>query len=204
MSSIVLIVVYLVLVLDIADAYAMKFGLGRLPSFLRSSPSTFDDEPALRIGHGFDIHRLVEGKPLVIGGVTIPFEKGADAHSDGDAVYHSVVDAILGALTLPDIGQLFPDNDPNWSGADSSIFMKEAYKKMDERGYRIGNIDVTLILQKPKVANIKPAMKDNIVELLHTSPGRVNVKARTHEKVDSVGESKSYACHVVCILEKKL
>ena len=165
--------------------------------------SSIVDEPALRIGHGFDIHRLEDnGKPLVIGGVTIPFEKGCDAHSDGDAVYHSVVDAILGALTLPDIGQLFPDNDPTLSGADSSMFMKEAYKKMNERGYRIGNVDVTLILQRPKVAAIKPAMKDNIVKLLHTTANRVNVKARTHEKVDSVGESRSYACHVVCILEK--
>ena len=160
------------------------------------------DEPALCVGHGFDIHRLIEGKPLVVGGVTIPFHLGADAHSDGDAVYHSVVDAILGALTLPDIGQLFPDNDPHWSGADSSIFMKEAYKKMVEKGYRIGNVDVTLILQKPKVMDFKSAMKENIASLLHASPNRINVKARTHEKVDSVGESKSYACHVVCILEK--
>merc|ERR1712146_228843 len=103
---------------------------------------------------------------------------------------------------MGDIGQLFPDNDPDWKGADSSIFMKEAYKKMREKGYRIGNVDVTLILQKPKVMDYKPAMKDNIVKLLHTTPNRVNVKARTHEKVDSVGEGKSYACHVVCILER--
>ena len=161
-----------------------------------------EDEPALRIGHGFDIHRLKEGTPLVIAGVTLPYHLGADAHSDGDAVYHSVVDAILGALTLPDIGQLFPDNDPDWKGADSSIFMKEAYKRMSERGYRIGNVDVTLILQKAKVMDYKPAMKENIVNLLHTTPGRVNVKARTHEKVDSVGEGRSYSCHVVCVLEK--
>lgn len=170
---------------------------------LRASSSSEEEiEPALRIGHGFDIHRLKEGTPLVIAGVTLPYHLGADAHSDGDAVYHSVVDAILGALTLPDIGQLFPDNDPDWKGADSSIFMKEAYKKMRERGYRIGNVDVTLILQKPKVMDYKPAMKENIVNLLHTTPGRVNVKARTHEKVDSVGEGKSYSCHVVCVLER--
>jgi 2-C-methyl-D-erythritol 2,4-cyclodiphosphate synthase len=151
----------------------------------------------LRIGHGFDIHRLIEGTKLVIGGVEIPFKFGADAHSDGDAMYHSIVDSILGALTLPDIGQLFPDNDPNWKGADSSIFMEEAYKRMTERGYRIGNLDVTLILQTPKVKDIKPAMKDNIVRLLRTSDGRVNIKARTHEKVDSIGESRSYAWYVV-------
>eukprot|EP01036_Dinobryon_divergens_P025212 gene25212-33738_t len=159
-------------------------------------------EPVLRIGHGFDIHRLIEGSKLVIGGVEIPFHLGADAHSDGDALYHSVVDSILGALALPDIGQLFPDNDPTWKGADSSIFMKEAYKKMSERGYRIGNLDVTLILQTPKVKDIKPLMKQNLVSLLHTTDSRVNIKARTHEKVDSIGESRSYACHVVVILEK--
>ena len=100
--------------------------------------------------HETDVRRLVEGPPLVIGGVTIPHSKGADAHSDGDALYHSVVDAILGALTLPDIGQLFPDNDPRWKGADSSVFMEEAFRRMEERGYRIGNLDVTLILQAPK------------------------------------------------------
>mmetsp|Transcript_2 Transcript_2/g.2 ORF Transcript_2/g.2 Transcript_2/m.2 type:complete len:219 (-) Transcript_2:232-888(-) len=156
----------------------------------------------IRIGHGFDIHRLAPGKKLVIGGVEIDYELGAEAHSDGDVIYHSVVDAILGALTLPDIGQLFPDNDPRWSGADSAIFMEEAYKRMTEMGYTIGNVDVTLILQKPKVKDIKPAMKDNIVRLLRTTPGQVNIKARTHEKVDSVGEGRSMACHVVVLLNK--
>uniref|UniRef100_A0A7S2XZX5 2-C-methyl-D-erythritol 2,4-cyclodiphosphate synthase n=1 Tax=Fibrocapsa japonica TaxID=94617 RepID=A0A7S2XZX5_9STRA len=155
------------------------------------------------VGHGFDIHRLAPGLPLVIGGVTIPYELGAEAHSDGDVIYHSVVDAILGALTLPDIGQLFPDNDPRWKGADSSVFMEEAYRRMDEAGYTIGNVDVTLILQKPKVKDIKPAMKENIVRLLRTTPSQVNVKARTHEKVDSVGEGRSMACHVVVLLMKK-
>ena len=106
-----------------------------MKSFSRSSNNrlrmAFDDEDLpLRIGHGFDIHRLIEGPKLVIGGVTIPHTKGAEAHSDGDAMYHSIVDAILGALTLPDIGQLFPDNDKQWKGADSSIFMEEAYKKV--------------------------------------------------------------------------
>lgn len=154
------------------------------------------------IGHGFDIHRLVAGKELVIGGVKIPYELGADAHSDGDVIYHSVVDAILGALGLPDIGQLFPDNDPEWSGADSSVFMEEAYRRMEARGFRVGNVDVTLILQKPKVMDIKPQMRANIVRLLDTSLARVNVKARTHEKVDAVGEGRAMACHVVVLLEK--
>ena len=164
---------------------------------------SLEDEPWLRIGHGYDIHRLKEGGKLVIAGVEIPYELGADAHSDGDAVYHSIVDAILGALsTNKDIGMLFPDNDPQWKGADSSIFMLEAVNVMEARGYRVGNLDVTLILQKPKVTGFKAAMKENIVKLLKTTESRVNVKARTHEKVGSVGECKSYECHVVITLER--
>ena len=114
----------------------------------------------------------------------------------------SIVDSILGALTLPDIGQLFPDNDQRWKGANSEIFMEEAYKRMNDRGYKISNLDITLILQSPKVKDIKPAMKANIVRLLRTADDRVNIKARTHEKVDSIGEGNSYACHVVVLLQK--
>lgn len=126
------------------------------------------------------------------------------AHSDGDVIYHSIVDAIFGALTLPDIGQIFQDTDPRWKGCDSSKFMDHAYTIMSspKYGYRIGNIDVTLILERPKVATFKPAMKTNIVKLLHTTPGRVNIKARTHEQVDSVGELRSLSCHVVLTLER--
>ena len=143
----------IVMIVLVVPAFAW-LAAGRVPSkhtALRMS----DDDPAICIGHGFDIHRLIEGTPLVIGGVTIPFSKGADAHSDGDAMYHSIVDSILGqlnthllppnfsllsltgALSLPDIGQLFPDNDAKWKGADSSIFMEEAYKKMTEKGDHI-------------------------------------------------------------------
>jgi 2-C-methyl-D-erythritol 2,4-cyclodiphosphate synthase len=104
-------------------------------------------------------------------------------------------------LTLPDIGQVFADTDPRWKGCDSSKFMEHAYQTMKDYGYQIGNIDVTLILERPKVASFKPAMKENIVRLLHTTPGRVNIKARTHERVDSVGELRSLACHVVTTLE---
>ncbi|GAB5363964.1 hypothetical protein AAMO2058_000928600 [Amorphochlora amoebiformis] len=159
-------------------------------------------EPAMRIGHGWDIHRLEDGLTLTIGGVVIPFEKGTVAHSDGDVLYHSLTDAILGAIGMPDIGQLFPDNDPQWKGAASHQFMTEAYRLMKERGYQIGNVDVTLILQKPKVKDIKPEMKENIVKLLNTDASRVNIKARTHENVDSVGEVRALACHSVVLLEK--
>lgn len=121
----------------------------------------------------------------------------------GDVIYHSIVDAIFGALTLPDIGQVFQDTDPRWKGCDSSKFMEHAFKVMKYYGYKIGNLDVTLILERPKVASVKFRMKENIVRLLGTTDGRVNIKARTHEKVDSVGELRSLSCHVVVTLEKE-
>mmetsp|Transcript_61725 Transcript_61725/g.73236 ORF Transcript_61725/g.73236 Transcript_61725/m.73236 type:complete len:236 (+) Transcript_61725:152-859(+) len=183
-------------------------------SILRSTSSPEVDDilkPAydietipIRIGHGFDIHRMAPleeaGQPVVIGGVVITHEDqkwkdvegeyvpansyyktqlGLIAHSDGDVVYHSIVDAIFGALTLPDIGQVFQDTDPRWKGCDSSKFMDYAYDVMEYYGCRIGNVDVTLILERPKVAGFKPAMKENIVRLLKTTEGRVNIKART-------------------------
>jgi 2-C-methyl-D-erythritol 2,4-cyclodiphosphate synthase len=189
----------------------------------------YEIEPIpLRIGHGFDIHRMVPyseaGQPLIVGGVVIDHadqgwtdrdgtytgvpgsvyetQLGVLAHSDGDVVYHSLVDAIFGALTLPDIGQVFQDTDPRWRGCDSSKFMEHAYDVMSHHGYRIGNVDVTLILERPKVSGFKRGMKENIVRLLHTTSGRVNIKARTHEKMDSVGELRSLSCHVVITLEK--
>lgn len=157
----------------------------------------------------------VAGQPLVVGGVKFDgsdapaFSLGCVAHSDGDVIYHSVVDAILGALSLPDIGQLFPDNDPRIKGSNSEIFMEEAYKRMRDRGYGIGNCDVTLILEKPKVnvehngKHVKGMMSQNLARLLRCEPGQVNVKARTHEKLDSVGEGRAVECHVVLTLERK-
>ena len=189
----------------------------------------YEIEPIpLRIGHGFDIHRMVpycEAKqPLVVGGVIIDHadqkwtdkdgsytgipgsiyetQLGVLAHSDGDVIYHSLVDAIFGALTLPDIGQVFQDTDPRWRGCDSSKFMEHAYDVMSYYGYRVGNVDVTLILERPKVSGFKQGMKENIVRLLHTTNGRVNIKARTHERLDSVGELRSLSCHVVITLER--
>ena len=197
-----------------------------ISSILRPS---YDIEPIpLRIGHGFDIHRMAPlseaGQPVVIGGVVIDHKDqkwtdaegkytenpgdiyetqlGVVAHSDGDVIYHSLVDAIFGALTLPDIGQVFQDTDPRWKGCDSAKFMEHAYEVMKYYGYKIGNIDITLILERPKVASFKPGMKENIVRLLRTTEGRVNIKARTHEKMDSVGELRSLSCHVVVTLEK--
>ncbi|XP_021754239.1 2-C-methyl-D-erythritol 2,4-cyclodiphosphate synthase, chloroplastic-like [Chenopodium quinoa] len=156
-----------------------------------------------RVGHGFDLHRLEPGYPLIIGGIDIPHDKGCEAHSDGDVLLHCVVDAILGALGLPDIGQLFPDNDPKWKGAASSVFIKEAVRLMDEAGYELGNLDATLILQRPKVSPHKEAIKANLSALLGVDPSVLNLKAKTHEKVDSLGENRSIAAHTVVLLMKK-
>ncbi|CAI0417098.1 unnamed protein product [Linum tenue] len=156
-----------------------------------------------RVGHGFDLHRLEPGYPLIIGGINIPHERGCEAHSDGDVLLHCVVDAILGALSLPDIGQIFPDNDPKWKGAASSVFIKEAVRLMHEAGYEIGNLDATLILQRPKLSPFKEAIRANLCELLGADPAAVNLKAKTHEKVDSLGENRSIAAHTVVLLMKK-
>eukprot|EP00897_Mesotaenium_endlicherianum_P008443 jgi/Mesen1/7627/ME000004S07894 len=156
-----------------------------------------------RVGHGFDLHRLEPNLPLIIGGVDIPHDRGCEAHSDGDVLMHCVVDAILGALGLPDIGQLFPDNDPKWKGAASHVFLTEAVRRMHEAGYTIGNLDSTIILQRPKLSPHKDAIKENLCALLQAPKEVVNIKAKTHEKVDSLGENRSVACHTVVLLMRK-
>lgn len=156
-----------------------------------------------RVGHGFDLHRLEPGYPLIIGGINIPHERGCEAHSDGDVLLHCVVDAILGALGLPDIGQIFPDSDPKWKGAASSVFIREAVRLMHEAGYELGNLDATLILQRPKLSPHKEAIRSNLCELLGADPSVVNLKAKTHEKVDSLGENRSIAAHTVVLLMRK-
>ncbi|XP_052210836.1 2-C-methyl-D-erythritol 2,4-cyclodiphosphate synthase, chloroplastic [Diospyros lotus] len=156
-----------------------------------------------RVGHGFDLHRLEPGYPLIIGGIDIPHDRGCEAHSDGDVLLHCVVDAILGALGLPDIGQIFPDSDPKWKGAASSVFIKEAVRLMNEAGYELGNLDATLILQRPKLSPHKEAIRANLSRLLGADPSVVNLKAKTHEKVDSLGENRSIAAHTVVLLMRK-
>jgi len=160
-----------------------------------------------RIGHGFDLHRL-EAKTefpelkLIIGGIEIAHDRGCVAHSDGDVLMHCVVDAITGALGLPDIGQLFPDTDPKWRGQKSDVFVKEAVRLMELAGYSIGNLDVTLIAQRPKISPHKERIRENMANVLGVHPTVVNVKAKTHEKVDSLGENRSIACHSVVMLIK--
>lgn len=153
-----------------------------------------------RIGHGFDLHRLEPGLPLVVGGVRIEHDRGAAAHSDGDVVYHAVTDAVLGALGQADIGQLFPDSDPRWKDADSQRFVQAAEQRMADAGYRIGNVDVTVILQRPKLSPHKDAIRGNLARLLRCDVSQVNIKGKTHEGVDALGENRAMACHVVVLL----
>lgn len=153
-----------------------------------------------RVGHGFDLHRLEPGFALVVAGVTLEHDRGCDAHSDGDVVYHAVTDAVLGALGQEDIGQLFPDNEAKWKGADSAIFIDEAANRMREAGYAISNLDITIILQKPKLSPHKQAIRENLATHLGCDLDRVNVKGKTHEKVDALGENRAIACHVVVLL----
>jgi len=154
----------------------------------------------IRIGHGFDLHRLEPDLPLIVAGRTLPHDRGCAAHSDGDVVYHAVTDAILGALGGQDIGTLFPDHDPKWQGADSRIFVEEAVRRMRTAGFAIGNIDITIILQQPKLSPHKQIMCDNLAALLGCDVSQVNVKGKTHENVDALGENRAIACHVVVLL----
>lgn len=157
----------------------------------------------IRIGHGFDLHRLEPGLPLIVGGKQLEHDRGCAAHSDGDVVYHAVTDAVLGALGQEDIGQLFPDTDAAWQGADSRIFVEEAAKRMREAGYAVGNLDVTVILQRPKLGPHKLAIRRNLAELLNCDLAQVNLKGKTHEQVDALGENRAIACHAVVLLGRR-
>lgn len=156
----------------------------------------------MRIGHGYDVHRLVEGRDLILGGVKIAYEKGLLGHSDADVLLHAVSDALLGAAGLGDIGRHFPDTDPKYKGADSLILLREVYRKVAEKGFRVGNIDVTMIAQRPKLKDYIPQMQENIATAVNVTPDRVNVKATTEEKLGFTGTGEGMACHAVCLLEE--
>lgn len=156
----------------------------------------------MRIGHGYDVHRLVEGRDLILGGIKIPYEKGLLGHSDADVLLHAVSDALLGAAGLGDIGRHFPDTDPKYKGADSLELLRQVYRKISEKGYRVGNIDVTMIAQKPKLKDYIPQMQANIAAAVGTAPDRVNVKATTEEKLGFTGTGEGMSCHAVCLLEE--
>ena len=156
----------------------------------------------MRIGHGYDVHKLVEGRDLILGGVKIDYEKGLLGHSDADVLLHAVSDALLGAAGLGDIGRHFPDTDPKYKGADSLMLLREVYRKISEKGFRVGNIDVTMIAQKPKLKDFIPQMQENIAAAVNVAPDRVNVKATTEEKLGFTGSGEGMACHAVCLLEE--
>lgn len=155
----------------------------------------------MRIGHGYDVHRLVSGRDLILGGVKIPYHLGLDGHSDADVLLHAVMDALLGAAALRDIGYHFPDTDPAYKGADSMALLKIVGQKLTAAGYRVGNIDVTMIAQKPKLKDYIPTMAENIARALDIPVSKVNVKATTEEGLGFTGTGEGMCCHAVCLLE---
>ena len=155
----------------------------------------------MRIGHGYDVHRLVEGRSLILGGVRIPFEKGLDGHSDADVLTHAVMDALLGAAAMGDIGKLFPDTDDRYLGADSIALLREVDRRLTEAGYRLGNLDVTVIAQRPKLAPYINQMRQNLAAALRTELQNVSVKATTEEHLGFTGSGEGIAAHAVCLRE---
>ncbi len=155
-----------------------------------------------RIGQGFDVHQLTEGRPLIIGGITIPYEKGLLGHSDADVLLHTVSDACLGAIGEGDIGKHFPDTDPNFKDADSAKLMEHVWQLVKDKGYELVNADCTIIAQKPKMAPYIQPMKERIAELLNASPEQINVKATTTEKLGFTGRGEGIASQAVVLLKK--
>lgn len=154
----------------------------------------------MRIGHGYDVHRLVEGRRLILGGVEVPHILGLLGHSDADVLTHAVMDAILGAAGLGDIGQMFPDTDPQYAGADSIQLLVRVRQRLDEAGYRVGNLDATVLAQKPKLAPYLPDMRVRLAQALEILPERVNVKATTEERLGFTGREEGIAAHCVALL----
>lgn len=157
----------------------------------------------MRIGHGYDVHRLTEGRRLVLGGVDIPWEKGLLGHSDADVLTHAVMDALLGAAGLGDIGKHFPDTDPAYAGADSLKLLARVMELLGTRGLSVGNVDATILAQRPKLAPYIPQMRDNLARVMGTEPFRVNVKATTEEGLGFTGSGEGMATHAVCLLMER-
>lgn len=157
----------------------------------------------LRIGHGYDVHRLVPGRALILGGVQIDWHLGLDGHSDADVLTHAVMDALLGAAGLGDIGALFPDNDPQYLGIDSTVLLRRVGERIAQAGYQVVNIDVTMIAQQPKLAPYLPAMEQTLAKVLGLDRGQINLKATTEEHLGFTGQGEGMACHAVCLLEMR-
>ena len=157
----------------------------------------------MRIGHGYDVHRLVPERKLILGGVELPFEKGLLGHSDADVLIHAVMDALLGAAALGDIGKLFPDNDPAYEGANSLILLRRVTEILTGQGYRIGNVDATVLAQRPRLAPHIPAMREKLAGAMGISVEQVSVKATTEEGLGFTGTGEGIAAHAVALIEKK-
>ena len=155
-----------------------------------------------RIGHGYDVHRLVGERKLILGGVEVPYEFGLLGHSDADVLTHAVMDALLGAASLGDIGKHFPDTDPAYKGADRLKLLDHVMELLAERGWRVGNVDATIVAQRPKLASFLPQMKENLAARMGVTPEQVNVKATTEEKLGFTGSGEGMAVHAVALREK--
>ena len=155
----------------------------------------------MRIGHGYDVHRLTEGRKLILGGVDIPYDKGLLGHSDADVLTHAIMDALLGAAALGDIGKLFPDTDPAYAGADSLMLLERVRERLSKAGYRVGNIDATILAQRPKLAPHIPQMRTNLANRLGIEVDQVSIKATTEEGLGFTGTGEGMAAHAVCLLE---
>ena len=156
----------------------------------------------MRIGHGYDVHRLVEDRKLILGGVEVPYERGLLGHSDADVLAHAVMDALLGAAALGDIGQHFPDSDPAYNGADSLKLLDHVMELLEEKGWCVGNVDATIVAQRPKLAGFIPQMRANLACRMRVNEDQVNVKATTEEKLGFTGAGDGIAAHAVALLEK--
>lgn len=156
----------------------------------------------MRIGHGYDVHKLVEGRELIVGGVKIPYEKGLLGHSDADVLLHAVSDSLLGAAAMGDIGGMFPDNDPQFLDADSLVLLRRVFERLRESGYKVINVDATIIAQRPKMKPYIPEMRMNIAAALSTSIDNISVKATTEEEMGFTGRGEGISAHCVCLIDK--
>ncbi len=156
----------------------------------------------LRIGNGYDVHRLVSGRDLILGGIKIDHETGLLGHSDADVLTHAIMDAMLGALSLGDIGHYFPPTDPQWAGADSLVLLAQVHRLIQEKGWQIGNIDSVVVAERPKLKPHIEAMRSRLATVLNLPPDRVGVKATTNEKLDAVGREEAIAAHAIVLLEQ--
>ena len=160
------------------------------------------NKPQFRIGHGFDLHVFADDRELILGGVKIPHERGLLGHSDADCVIHALADSLLGAMALPDIGNLFPDDEPANKDMDSSTILKRAVSEIENLGYICSNVDISIIAQKPKLTPYISGMKKNLGKILNIDPSSVGMKATTHEKIGSLGRAEGIAAHAVCLVTR--